>query len=143
MSFTLAIRHNAELAHRLTKTAGKCESIHGHSVWFTIRLAAPQLADDDTAGVMFGDLKHAVRGWIDTTLDHRTVLNATDPLADLLADHGQNITRLDGDPTTENLARITAQHVGLILPDLDPTGQLTVASVWVDETHVNGAGWHA
>src|SRR5436309_7377 len=88
----IGIKHNIEVAHRLYETQGKCEQIHGHSMWVTVRfdarmgdkgMAVTDGGDDFTVGqeLEFGALKRSVRAYLDETFDHRLLLNAADPFS--------------------------------------------------------------
>jgi len=54
----------------------------------------------------FADLKETIGNWIETTLDHRLILNESDPLVTLLREHGEVILTLPVEPTAENLAHL-------------------------------------
>jgi 6-pyruvoyl-tetrahydropterin synthase len=91
----IKVRHNVEVAHRLYETQGKCENIHGHSVWVTLSLeghrgdngiATYAYTDPDDfitydKELEFGAIKKQFRGYLDETYDHRLLLNAADPFA--------------------------------------------------------------
>lgn len=166
MTSSVTIRHNFETAHRLPFLAGKCENLHGHSWWATITVTA----DTDTDVVVeFGELKRAIRGWIDTNLDHGVMLGSADPLARILPDHGKTYvfgtapltqevavttrswlgeeinTRSTGPaldwPTVENVARLLARVTSYALVSIDAPYTVQVSRVDVTETHVNAATW--
>jgi 6-pyruvoyl-tetrahydropterin synthase len=153
----IAVKHNIEVAHRLYLTQGKCEKIHGHSMKVTLNLEAvydPKngIAKVDMQPLEFGAVKKAFRGFLDSEFDHRLLLNSDDPFAQPLwvnqsqaaargELHKQPSTYLpglqpfDGDPTTENIARIIAQWAA------NEFTTSCVVEVW--ETDVNNAtfGW--
>jgi 6-pyruvoyl-tetrahydropterin synthase len=86
MTTFVAVKHNIEVAHRLFDSyAGKCENIHGHSMWVTMHLNAVMgergMATDPASGQLleFGQIKHAFREHLDENYDHRLLLNASDP----------------------------------------------------------------
>jgi 6-pyruvoyl-tetrahydropterin synthase len=81
----LKIRHDMQVAHRLTKTPGKCQNIHGHGM--DIELVFTNLVYDESTGMAmngflepfeFGDMKLKFRKYINETYDHRLVLNQND-----------------------------------------------------------------
>jgi 6-pyruvoyl tetrahydropterin synthase/QueD family protein len=78
-AYQITIEHSFETAHRLPHLGGKCTSLHGHSWRVAVPVIAPSLSDDATV-VEFGALKAGVRQWIDTYLDHGTMLGVDDPL---------------------------------------------------------------
>lgn len=141
MPHTVSVRHNFETAHRIPHLAGKCVSLHGHSWWATVTIAAPELHRG--AVVEFGTLKRELRHWIDTNLDHGTMLGPEDPLLPILREHGCKVYPVVDWPTVENVAELLAQVAAGILDTLDRAPGAYVASVHVTETHVNAATWEA
>lgn len=96
----LKVRHNIEVAHRLIATPGKCEAIHGHSMWVIMSLGGKinpktgmlaydhkamgrEIYDDkiELQDLEFGAIKRSFREHLDTQYDHRVLLNAVDPFA--------------------------------------------------------------
>jgi len=160
MSFSLAIKHNIEVAHRLSKSPGKCEAIHGHSMKVTLEIfSQSQLnAEDVMDGMMFGDMKKVFRHYLDTTFDHHLLLNAEDIWAkpiyrvdrketghglpeELEVVSGQTwlpgLTTFDGDPTTENIAKTIGKWAQ------GEFGVEFMYDVLVWETDVNAARYRA
>jgi 6-pyruvoyltetrahydropterin/6-carboxytetrahydropterin synthase len=150
----VVVAHNFETAHRLPHLPGKCVSLHGHSWWVQVTVAARRLDEAGTV-VEFGTLKQRLRQWVDANLDHATMLAATDPLCAALRVNSCRLY-LFGDPdpdgpyrhaqdlpwpTVENVAALLAAITGGILTDLDVPGDVHVAKVRVRETHVNEAIW--
>ena len=159
----LSIRHNIEVAHRLYLTEGKCEAIHGHSMWVDLDLLVDQAhtkhgmyVDGEGSALEFGVVKKAFRTYLDTSYDHHLLLNIEDPFAGMMklavADVGVDdqytipwsaveytslpgLHVVNGDPTTENLARWFAKWAA---------DQFKVsARVIVNETSVNAAYYTA
>lgn len=146
----IEVRHNMEVAHRLFKTSGKCEQIHGHSMWVDLRLYGTDLEN----GIMlnckgtpleFGTVKQLFRSFLNGYYDHHLLLNENDPWAGWLSsdgspgkeDHRLELSKLPGltttpdDPTTENIAHWIAEWAaGIYQTDVD---------VLVRETSVNAA----
>jgi 6-pyruvoyltetrahydropterin/6-carboxytetrahydropterin synthase len=54
----------------------------------------------------FTDVKKTIGEWIETTLDHRTILEEGDPLVEVLRKHGEPVLVLPVEPTAENLAKL-------------------------------------
>jgi 6-pyruvoyltetrahydropterin/6-carboxytetrahydropterin synthase len=149
----IAIEHTFETAHRLPHLDGKCTSLHGHSWRVAITVTAPCLSDDVTV-VEFGALKAGVRQWIDSHLDHGTMLGSGDPLVEPLTALGCKVFRFGIDesvaehetmaadlawPTVEAVAvllRRVSQHVLTALPC---AAAARVGRVVVRETHLNSA----
>jgi len=134
VSASVFVRHNIEVAHRLTQLPGKCERIHGHGMWIKLELVGqvgpdglirPHGADQP---LDFGTVKKAFRAYLDERYDHHLLLNRHDPLTAL--DLPGAVVCL-GDPTTENIARWVAEWA--VKTFVMPT------QVTVDETCTNGA----
>ena len=105
MTQMIAVKHNVEMAHRLSQTPGKCENIHGHSWNVTLKL----LGDVDETGkvVEFGEVKKQFRGYLDSEFDHRLLLWDSDPILMGRPDYDlfwPGLKYFETDPTTENFA---------------------------------------
>jgi 6-pyruvoyltetrahydropterin/6-carboxytetrahydropterin synthase len=140
MTALVSVRHNFETAHRLPHLPGKCTSLHGHSWWAEVTVAAPELPPGGLV-VEFGRLKKELRAWIDQHLDHGAMLGADDPLLPILRAHGSKVYEVAGWPTVEATAELLAQVAGDILFDLPRAQYAHVSRVHVTETHVNSATW--
>jgi len=92
-------------AHRLLNHTGKCAYLHGHNGTIKIELQNDQL---NPQGMVtdFMDIKNTLGKWIDTTLDHRTILAENDPLGEVLRKQGEPVLFLPVEPTAENLAKL-------------------------------------
>ena len=123
--FTISRQFAFCYAHRLQGHTGKCAHLHGHNGTVKIALRNGQL---DSQGMVadFADVKNSIGEWIEQTLDHRTILAESDPLANLLREYGEPILTLPTEPTAENLAR-------LIYEQAEKFG-LPVAAVTIWET---------
>ncbi len=133
--YGLTIAHNMEVAHRLSKLPGKCENIHGHSMLVRLTIAGPGNLDknDLVDGMDFGSMKKWFRGYIDSQFDHRLILNAEDILLRECALPGVAI--IEGDPSTENLARIIGNECRRFF------GLQYQYRLEIQETAVNAAFW--
>lgn len=91
--------------HRLLNYEGRCRNFHGHNGRVEVELAAEKL---DARGMVldFGDIKSAVKKWIDETLDHRMILNRKDPLLPALEKAGEPLYVIDENPTAEAIAKL-------------------------------------
>ncbi len=91
--------------HRLLNHAGKCRHLHGHSARAVIALESTAL---DHCGMVvdFAEIKRTIGGWIDERLDHRMILQRTDPLVAILEQHAEPLFLMDEPPTAENLAKL-------------------------------------
>jgi 6-pyruvoyltetrahydropterin/6-carboxytetrahydropterin synthase len=113
--FTISRQFTFCYAHRLQKHTGKCAHLHGHNGTVRIELRNSQL---NSQGMVadFIDVKNSIGKWIENTLDHRTILEEHDPLADILREHGEPVLALPVEPTAENLAQliyVQAEKFGL------------------------------
>lgn len=106
---SIIVRHNMEVAHRLSLTPGKCQNIHGHSMWIDLHIyghldpLTGLLTNPSGDPLEFGLVKQQFRHYIDAVYDHHLLLNRQDPWI-----KGKSVPGLaifDGDPTTENLAK--------------------------------------
>jgi 6-pyruvoyltetrahydropterin/6-carboxytetrahydropterin synthase len=95
--------------HRLRDYPGKCRHLHGHNAKVAVTLEAETL---DRLGMVvdFVEMKRALTGWIDETLDHTLLLHRDDPLVKTLQAAGEKVLALDVIPTTENLARLVFEY---------------------------------
>lgn len=130
-----------EVAHRLYLTAGKCENIHGHSMWVSLTLAGPVDDTGKMGGLNFSEVKSEFRHFIDSTFDHHILLNEHDPWAQKLRENDEHGAFMPGlmpfpaDPTTENIAK----EIGLWAYAGDFSNYHV--TVKVEETSVNSATW--
>lgn len=144
------VTHNAEAAHRLYTTPGKCQRIHGHSL--RIQLSLVGEVDDHglLAGIDFGTLKSEFRGFLDSYLDHSLLLNENDPFAAAVMVTPKDeytgwddpadlpgLRRCAGDPTTENIAQWIGEWASLTFA----VPHVYSAHVHVDETPANGGDY--
>lgn len=154
---SIAVKHNIEVAHRLYQTVGKCENIHGHSMWVTMHIRGDLDSKGMLAGIEYGDLKHMFRQYLDERYDHHLLLNAADPWAHPIWKIGERndegnyelepdqnflpgLTTLLKDPTTENIAEeIALDMSGAVWERWKDSGQLFDLKVEVWETSVNMA----
>lgn len=91
--------------HRLLGYSGKCRHLHGHNGRAVIAIAAPDL-DPRGMVVDFTDVKREISDWIDTHLDHRMILQETDPVVPYLQQLGEPLCLLPVNPTAEHIAKL-------------------------------------
>ncbi len=96
--------------HRLLRYEGKCARLHGHNGRLRVTLGAQDL---NAAGMVvdFVDVKLALAGWLEETLDHRMILNREDPAVVQLEAIGEPLCVVDFNPTAENLARYVFERL--------------------------------
>jgi 6-pyruvoyltetrahydropterin/6-carboxytetrahydropterin synthase len=151
----ITIERTFETAHRLPHLGGKCTSLHRHSWRVAVPVVAPSLSADATVAE-FGALKAGVRQWIDTHLDHGTMLGAHDPLVASLASAGCKVFRFGSVHTTtiedpeelaadlpwpkvEAVAVLLRRMSQIVLTALPCAPAARVGWVFVRETHLNTA----
>jgi 6-pyruvoyltetrahydropterin/6-carboxytetrahydropterin synthase len=96
--------------HRLLNYNGKCKHLHGHNGRAIITVGAPRL-DERGMVLDFSDIKQVVSRWIDEHLDHRMLLQRTDPAVPALQQLGEPLFLMDVNPTAENIARLIFDYV--------------------------------
>lgn len=135
----LEVLHHFDAAHRLPAMGGKCASLHGHTWRVAARVTG--LVHEDGTVIDFGDIKSRLRIWIDSELDHGTMLGIEDPLVPLLRDNGTKVYTHGGLvgwwPTVENVAALIGSELG----DMLKFSKVDVAEVRITETVSNVAVW--
>ena len=97
-------------AHRLLNHRGKCCRLHGHNAKISVTVEGPVIEDSlspSNGMVMdFGLLDEGLGRWLNSTLDHRTILEETDPLIKAIKPliGPDSLVILDKPPTAERLA---------------------------------------
>ncbi|MBI4208275.1 MAG: 6-carboxytetrahydropterin synthase [Deltaproteobacteria bacterium] len=96
--------------HRLMNYEGMCKHPHGHNGRVEIELSSEGL---DERGMVadFGDIKKAVKKWIDEKMDHRMILRRDDPLISVFRKMKEPFYLMDENPTAENIAKEIYQYV--------------------------------
>ena len=106
--------------HRLLEYDGKCRYLHGHNGLAEVDIEADSL-DELGMVIDFTEAKEAVKGWIDSALDHRMILSARDPLVPILEDAGEPLYLIEENPTAENIAMhiyLKARERGLAVSEV-------------------------
>jgi 6-pyruvoyltetrahydropterin/6-carboxytetrahydropterin synthase len=88
--------------HRIAGHDGPCVHPHGHNA----RVEVECRGELDARGMVvdFTGIKRALNDWIDAHWDHRMILQAGDPLIEVLGALDEPVYVLDVPPTAENLA---------------------------------------
>lgn len=91
--------------HRLLNYEGKCRHLHGHNARVDIELSSQEL---DERGMVrdFVEIKQQLKSWVDEALDHKMLLDRSDPVAKVLTDLGEPCYLMENNPTAENIARL-------------------------------------
>lgn len=156
MAALLTVKHNIEVAHRLSMTPGKCENIHGHSMQVELSitgeineagLLVPNAhATESSANknpIEFGELKEWFRGQLDRRLDHHLLLKWDDEFAQVPEGFKPlpGLAKMADDPTTENIAKMIYDwaYRQYIQMELQPMAGRSSIIVKVEETAVNSA----
>lgn len=124
----VSVAHNFETAHRLPFLGGKCQNLHGHS-WKVEVGMCNSVQDgginDHGISIDFGLAKTVIRKWIDTHLDHGTMLGRDDLLArdaKMSAILGKvfffGVTDIDWGP------EVTGSHPGLPWPTVEAVARM-------------------
>jgi 6-pyruvoyl-tetrahydropterin synthase len=132
---SIFVKHNAEIAHRLSKDTGKCLRIHGHSLQIELRIEGAVAQNGMLGGLNFTDIKRLFRDHIDGVYDHRLLLNQEDPI--LNPGHLPGLISCDDDPTIENIAK----WIGLWCVECFKGPLINRIHIKVNETSTNGANW--
>jgi 6-pyruvoyltetrahydropterin/6-carboxytetrahydropterin synthase len=99
--------------HRLLNYSGKCKHLHGHNGRVVIVLEGDDL---DNRGMLvdFSDVKNALQGWIDETLDHKMILCSSDPALETLEKLGEPVFIIPDNPTAENIAKLIFEQAKIL-----------------------------
>jgi 6-pyruvoyltetrahydropterin/6-carboxytetrahydropterin synthase len=103
--FSVSREINFCYGHRLLDYPGKCRHLHGHNGRVLIRFEASGL-DERGMVLDFSEIKRVVSGWIDDHLDHRMILQRSDPAVPVLQGLGEPLYLMDVNPTAENIAKL-------------------------------------
>lgn len=142
MTRSVTVRHTFEAAHRQPNMPGKCTNLHGHSWGVEVTVEAP-----NHAGVIvdFGELKRALRAFVDDRFDHGAILGEDDPLVPTLVGMDSKVyvmTSAEGSwPSVENVAAVIGRHMSAELHTMTRSAGAFVASVRLSETSTNSAMW--
>ena len=91
--------------HRLLNYEGKCRFLHGHNAKVEIELSSKTL--DPRGMVMdFGEVKHRLQSWVDSTFDHKMILNKADPIIPSLKPEREPVVLIDRNPTAEVISQM-------------------------------------
>lgn len=150
MITSLTISHRFAAAHRLPHLArSQCANLHGHN--WDVKVTIAGRVGESALLVDFDQVKNPLREWVDTNLDHRTLLGADDELRPVLAAYRQPLFIFGpgGDwerlrwPTVEAVTLLIAEQARhLLAPTLDLVGAY-VQQVTVEETPGSSATWQA
>lgn len=111
-----------DAAHRVLHHESKCRHLHGHRYTAEVGFTADRL---DALGrvVDFSVCRDLVGGWIESNLDHNTILNPADPLA-LHPQRDEIVGRVPfimpnhfTNPTVENLLAVLWMNCKSLLVD--------------------------
>lgn len=132
MSYSISREMDFCYGHRLPSHGGKCRFLHGHNGHVVITIQAETLTEGGMV-MDFGEIRSGIEAWIDSELDHHTILFKDDPLVTILRDAGQKIVEMDSIPTAENIAELIFRKARSM--------KLNVTQVQVWETARNAAAF--
>lgn len=100
-----ARRIEFDAGHRVIGHQYKCRFLHGHRYALEVMIES-EILNDLGMVIDFGQIKSAVKGWIDDNFDHNLILHQDDcELGARIASWtGQKIYYLSENPTAENIA---------------------------------------
>jgi 6-pyruvoyltetrahydropterin/6-carboxytetrahydropterin synthase len=101
-----------EAAHRLQNHDGKCRGLHGHSYQVEVEVGGPSLVQAGSMQGMVVDFG-VLSGWwrvLETSLDHCTLLEYSDPLVNVLVGYAR-VTQFKNPPTAEHLAHYVREDL--------------------------------
>lgn len=128
-------------AHRLMNHPGACKNLHGHNYAITVHLGRRDFESEKGMVVDFGDVKQVIGTLINDLFDHKTVLQATDPLAHALMGLPETynaLTIMNDPPTAENMAEYLMLNITHAIEVAQWAG-VYVFKVEVEETPNNTA----
>ena len=123
-------------SHRLLHSTSPCHVLHGHNYAVEVTLSG-SLALGKNMILDFSslnDLKPTIAAF-----DHKTLLNAQDPLAEILLAYDQKVEVLNGDPTVENLVLAMGTAFCSVLDDSN-LSEMTVR-IWETEKAWAECSW--
>lgn len=136
----VTVKHNFETAHRLPFLPGKCQSIHGHS--WQVEWSFDQDMDENGLTLEYGVMKRELRDWVDTYLDHGTMLGEDDKLLEAFRQDGSKVFVFGANLAAENLPWPTVEAVAKVLARVAYVQvSSAITCVYVQETAVNSAIW--
>lgn len=109
MKNTVSKIHRFSYGHKLTGHQGACKNYHGHNAKVVLTVERDDL-DNNGMVIDFGIIKKTLCKWIDDHWDHKFLIKDGDPSA-----IHDEMTRVDFNPTAENMARYLLEYVGPLL----------------------------
>lgn len=109
-----------DAAHRLPTHSGRCRNLHGHTYRVEVAVSIPdERLNSQGMIVDFGAMKRTIGAWINTNLDHKTILVRYDPLVKKLTaangDHATPMYLTDSIPTAEEFAKMLLKTAQALL----------------------------
>jgi 6-pyruvoyltetrahydropterin/6-carboxytetrahydropterin synthase len=133
-------KHVVCTAHRLKDHPGACQNLHGHNYVLSFQIETVEFDRTKTGMVMdFATVKEHVCAAADYFFDHKTVLQKSDPLVELLEPVlKKNLVLFDDyPPTAENMATFLLLNINSHLTNTFPG--VFLSRVTVEETPNNSA----
>lgn len=137
--YELEVRARFRIGHRLVGSyQGRCNNVHGEGITAIFVFQSKTLNKDDMVAD-FGVVKNIIKGFVDEYFDHAYVYNVLedDPVGKYLKDSGHRVFPINGNPTSELIARYLHQEVQeRLLPELD------LVKVGVVESFEDSVAWY-
>ncbi|MFO7658490.1 MAG: 6-carboxytetrahydropterin synthase [Bacteroidales bacterium] len=133
MKYILKKKFTFEAAHRLIKNyTGKCTNNHGHSYSVVLMLEGTGLDEKDML-IDFVETKQ-LKQWIDTYLDHASILWENDPMIPMLKQLDQKLFICKKSPTSEHIAELIMQEA----INFFENSKLKIHAIEINETCTSG-----
>ena len=102
---TAARRFQWAMGHTLFQHEGACAHLHGHNYVAIVEVTSQEGSLDSVGRVVdFSVIKQEVGAYIDSLLDHRFIVYASDPRSVALTAVDDTVQRWSCNPTAENIA---------------------------------------
>jgi len=106
MTTNAARRFQWAMGHTLFQHEGACAHLHGHNYVAIVEVTSQQGTLDSVGRVVdFSVIKDEVGNYIDSSLDHRFIVYASDPRSDALTAVDDTVQKWPFNPTAENIAQ--------------------------------------
>tara|TARA_R110000765_G_scaffold35049_1_gene79117 strand:- start:15 stop:437 length:423 start_codon:yes stop_codon:yes gene_type:complete len=113
---TCTRRVEFDAAHRVMKHESKCRNLHGHR--YAVDLTCEGGLDELGRVIDFSVIKSVFGAWVDTHLDHGTIVNEADQdLINLCRTNKWKLYLLDSNPTAEVMSEFLAHKAQVLLKE--------------------------
>ncbi len=136
-----------EAAHMLTGYDGLCRNLHGHSYKMEVTISCPEYDRNKNAFnfvIDFSKLNKVLKEYVP---DHSFVVNINNidsveySIMKLLEEANMRVFKMDCSPSAENMVKVFAKELQVIVSDLYPGIECTVDRIDLWETRDSHATW--